>query len=54
MSKDYINFLYSRKFRDTYRNISDVKAAFKRFDKNRDGALSKTEMARMMFRYISR
>jgi len=38
-----------QKFRDTYKNISDVKAAFRRFDKNRDGSLSKTEMSRMMF-----
>ncbi|XP_023335212.1 calmodulin-like protein 12 [Eurytemora carolleeae] len=38
-----------RKFRETYKNINDVKAAFKKFDKNRDGALSKTELARMMF-----
>jgi len=38
-----------KKFRNTYKNISDVKAAFRRFDKNRDGALSKSEMSRLMF-----
>jgi len=37
------------KFRDTYKSLGDVKAAFKKFDKNRDGALSRSEIARMMF-----
>lgn len=37
------------KFRDTYKTLGDVKAAFKKFDKNRDGALSKGEISRMMF-----
>jgi len=37
------------KFRETYKSLGDVKAAFKKFDKNRDGSLSKNEMSRMMF-----
>jgi Ca2+-binding EF-hand superfamily protein len=40
-------------FRETYKTINEVKAAFKKFDKNSDGSLSKTELARMMYRYIS-
>ena len=32
------------KFRSKYRNLNDVKAAFKRFDSNGDGALSKDEL----------
>ena len=33
------------KFRSQYKNIEDVRAAFKRFDRNGDGALSKDELA---------
>jgi calmodulin len=33
------------KFRAKYRNVNDVKAAFKRFDRNGDGALEKGELA---------
>ena len=36
------------KFRNSYRNIGDVKAAFKRFDRNGDGELSKDELAAAM------
>ena len=32
------------KFRAKYRNVNDVKAAFKRFDRNGDGALEKGEL----------
>merc|ERR1719264_643324 len=32
------------KFRAKYRNVNDVKAAFKRFDRNGDGALEKSEL----------
>merc|ERR1719357_2141894 len=32
------------KFRAKYKNVSDVKAAFKRFDRNGDGALEKSEL----------
>ena len=37
------------KFREAYRTINEVKAAFRKFDKNRDGGLSKDELSRMMF-----
>merc|ERR1711963_817880 len=33
------------KFRSQYKNIDDVRAAFKRFDANGDGALSRNELA---------
>merc|ERR1719430_69861 len=33
------------KFRAKYKNVNDVKAAFKRFDRNGDGALEKDELA---------
>lgn len=33
------------KFRAKYKNVNDVKAAFKRFDRNGDGALEKDEVA---------
>ena len=33
------------KFRSQYASVDDVRAAFKRFDSNGDGALSKTELA---------
>ena len=36
------------KFRSKYRNINDVKTAFKRFDNNGDGALSKAELSAAM------
>jgi len=36
------------KFRSQYKNIEDVRAAFKRFDRNGDGALSKDELAAAM------
>jgi len=38
-----------KKFRETYKTINDVKAAFRRFDKNKDGHLSKSELGRMLF-----
>lgn len=38
-----------KKFRATYKSLNEVKAAFKKFDKNRDGALNKSEIARMMY-----
>jgi len=37
------------KFREAYKTINQVKAAFRMFDKNRDGGLSKDELTRMMF-----
>lgn len=37
------------KFRKTYKNMAEVKAAFRKFDKNRDGSLSKGELERVMF-----
>jgi len=37
-----------KKFRDSYKTINEVKAAFKRYDKNRDGGLSISELSRMM------
>jgi Ca2+-binding EF-hand superfamily protein len=37
--------------RETYKTINEVKAAFRKFDKNSDGSLSKTEVARMMYRW---
>jgi len=37
-----------RKFRDNYKTVNDVKGAFRKFDKNRDGGLSKSELKRMM------
>ena len=36
------------KFRSKYRSLNDVKAAFKRIDRNGDGALSKDELAAAM------
>merc|ERR1719474_1558216 len=36
------------KFRSQYKNLDDVKAAFKRFDSNGDGALSRNELAAAM------
>ena len=36
------------KFRSKYKSLNDVKAAFKRFDRNGDGALSKDELAAAM------
>eukprot|EP00092_Neocalanus_flemingeri_P019933 GFUD01021591.1.p1 GENE.GFUD01021591.1~~GFUD01021591.1.p1 ORF type:complete len:639 (-),score=213.67 GFUD01021591.1:258-2174(-) len=36
------------KFRSQYKNIDEVKAAFKRFDSNGDGALDKKELAAAM------
>jgi len=38
--------------RETYKTINEVKAAFKKFDKNSDGSLSKNELARMMYRWV--
>jgi len=38
-----------QKFRASYRTINEVKAAFRKFDKNNDGGLSKSELARMMY-----
>jgi len=37
-----------KKFRDSYKTINEVKAAFRKYDKNRDGGLSKGELNRMM------
>jgi len=37
-----------KKFRDSYRTINEVKSAFRKYDKNRDGGLSKSELSRMM------
>jgi len=37
-----------KKFRESYKTINDVKGAFRRYDKNRDGGLSKSELNRMM------
>jgi len=37
-----------KKFRDTYRSINEVTAAFRRFDKNNSGGLNKNELERMM------
>merc|ERR1719158_2802706 len=36
------------KFRSKYKTLNDVKAAFKRFDRNGDGALSKDELSSAM------
>jgi Ca2+-binding EF-hand superfamily protein len=36
------------KFRNSYKSMSDVRAAFKRFDKNGDGALDKAELGAAM------
>merc|ERR1711915_346883 len=38
-----------RKFRETYTTLADVKKAFKKFDKNRDGTINRSELARLMF-----
>lgn len=38
-----------KKFREEYKTINEVKGAFRKYDKNRDGGLSKSELARMMF-----
>jgi len=38
-----------KKFRESYKTINEVKGAFRKFDKNRDGGLSKSELSRMMF-----
>jgi len=38
-----------KKFRESYKQINDVKGAFRKFDKNRDGQINKSELARMMF-----
>ena len=37
-----------KKFRDSYRTITEVKNAFRRFDKNRSGSLNESELKRMM------
>merc|ERR1719495_2533188 len=37
-----------KKFRDSYKTINEVKAAFRKYEKNRDGGLSKGELNRMM------
>ena len=42
--------LFLRKFREKYISLNEVKAAFKKFDKNRDGSLSKSEVSRLMHR----
>merc|ERR1719331_1402941 len=36
------------KFRSKYKSLNDVKAAFKRFDRDGDGALTKDELAAAM------
>jgi len=36
------------KFRKKYTSLNEVKAAFKKFDKNRDGSLNKSEVSRLM------
>ena len=38
-----------KKFREAYRTIGQVKAAFRKADKNKNGGLDKGEMGRMMF-----
>jgi len=38
-----------RKFRETYKTINEVKAAYKKFDKNRDGVMSRSELDRIMY-----
>ena len=45
--------LFLRKFREKYISLNEVKAAFKKFDKNRDGSLSKSEVSRLMHRLYS-
>eukprot|EP00092_Neocalanus_flemingeri_P026177 GFUD01028374.1.p1 GENE.GFUD01028374.1~~GFUD01028374.1.p1 ORF type:complete len:1019 (+),score=296.62 GFUD01028374.1:74-3058(+) len=56
-SVDFEEFMYLmcpstsqivKKFRENYKTINEVKAAFRKFDKNRDGGLSKSELSRMM------
>jgi len=37
-----------KKFRDNYRTINEVKAAFRKSDKNRDGGLDRGELKRLM------
>ena len=37
-----------KKFRDSYRTITEVKNAFRKFDKNRSGSLNESELKRMM------
>merc|ERR1719431_1611968 len=37
-----------KKFRDSYKTVNEVKGAFRKYDKNRDGGLSKSELKRMM------
>lgn len=37
-----------KKFRGSYKTINEVKGAFRKYDKNRDGGLSKSELSRMM------
>jgi len=37
-----------KKFRASYKTINEVKGAFRKYDKNRDGGLSKSELSRMM------
>lgn len=38
-----------KKFRDSYKTIAEVKSAFIKFDKSRNGGLSKNELSRMMY-----
>merc|ERR1719187_1461908 len=38
-----------KKFRNTYKSMTEVKSAFHKFDKNRDGSLNKSEISRLMF-----
>jgi len=38
-----------KKFRESYRTINEVKAAFRKYDKNGDGDLSKQELSQMMY-----